>query len=177
MQGFQLWVNLPAKEKMMAPRYRGITRDRIPSLEKEGAKIKVIAGRIGGTGGPVRDVVVDVEYFDVELEVGRKFAHPTQMGWTVFVYAVGGSAYSGDTLIQPENCALFGDGDSVKIGTKEGAHFLFVTGKPLNEPVAWGGPIVMNTEAELTKAFQELEQGTFIKNGGAAKPSKDFYRG
>lgn len=177
MQGFQLWVNLPAKKKMMAPRYRGITRKYIPSWEKEGVKLKIIAGKIDGTEGPVQDLVVDVEYFDVHLEAGSKFERPTDADLTVFAYVINGSAYCGDTLIEPENCALFGKGDHVTVTTREGAHFLFAIGRSLNEPVAWGGPIVMNTEAELAKAFEELEQGTFVKNGKAVKPSKNFYKG
>jgi redox-sensitive bicupin YhaK (pirin superfamily) len=163
MQGFQLWVNLPAKKKMMEPRYRGITKDNIASFEKEGVNVKVIAGKIDDTKGPVRDLVVNVEYFDVELEAGKKFEHRTDKGWTAFAYVIDGSAHSGETAVKPEYCALFGDGDIVRIRTTEGAHFLFVAGKPLNEPIAWRGPIVMNTEAELALAFRELEEGSFIK--------------
>jgi len=176
MQGFQLWVNLPAKKKMTSPRYRGITKDQIPALEKEGAKINVIAGRINNTEGPVQDLVVDVEYFDVELEAGKAFEHKTNEGWKVFAYVVRGSAHSNDTLVKSEHCAIFSDGDTVKIGTRDGVRFLFVTGKPLRESVAWGGPIVMNTEEELAKAFQELEKGTFIKAGRSVEPSRGFYR-
>ncbi len=177
MQGFQLWVNLPARKKMMAPRYRGITADQIPTWEKEGIKLKVIAGNVEGTQGPVRDLVVNVEYFDVELKAGSRFERATDKGLTVFAYVIDGSAYCGSTILGAENYALFGKGDRVAIGTKEGARFLFVTGKPLNEPVAWGGPIVMNTEDELVKAFEELELGTFVKKGGAVKASREFYRG
>lgn len=176
MQGFQLWVNLPRNNKMMAPRYRGITKDDIPSFEKGGVKLNVIAGSVNGTEGPVQDLVVDVEYFDVHLKAGNTFEHPTDADLTVFAYVIDGSAYGSDTLIGPRNCALFGKGDRVRITTKEGAHFLFVTGRPLNEPIAWGGPIVMNTEAELTKAFEELERGTFIKDGRAVKSTRNFYR-
>lgn len=168
MQGFQLWVNLPAKKKMMEPRYRGITKDRIPSLEKEGVTIKIIAGKLDEIEGPVRDLVVNVEYFDVELEAGKKFELPTRKELTVFAYVIDGSAYSGGTVIKPGNCALFGEGDIVRMETKEHAHFLFVTGKPLNEPVAWGGPIVMNADAELALAFRELDEGTFIKTAKRA---------
>lgn len=176
MQGFQLWVNLPSKNKMMAPRYRGITKADIPSLEKGGAKLNVIAGSVDGTQGPVQDLVVDVEYLDVHLKAGSKFEHPTDADLTVFAYVIDGSAYYSDAFIGPQNCALFGKGDRVKILAKESTHFLFVTGKPLNEPIAWGGPIVMNTDAELTSAFEELERGTFIKDGRALKPARDFYR-
>lgn len=176
MQGFQLWVNLPAEKKMIAPRYRGITKDQIPKLEKEGAKIKVIAGRIDETEGPIQDLVVNVEYFDVKLRAWKTFEHATEKGRNVFAYVVEGSGHSDDTLIESQHCAVFGEGDSVKIGTKDGLRFLFVSGKPLKESVAWGGPIVMNTQEELAKAFHELEEGTFIKIGRTVKPSRDFYR-
>ena len=176
MQGFQLWVNLPAEKKMIPPRYRGITKNQIPRLKKEGARLKVIAGKIDGTQGSIKDLVVNVEYFDVKLEAGKAFEHPTERGCNVFAYAIEGSGYSEDTLIEPQHCALFSDGDSVKIETKSGLRFLFVSGKPLKEPVAWGGPIVMNNEKELAKAFQELEEGTFIRTGRTVKPSRDFYR-
>ena len=176
MQGFQLWVNLPAKKKMIDPRYRGITKDQIPVLEKEGAEIKVIAGIIDGIEGPVQDLVVDVDYFDVELAASKTFEHSTERDCNVFAYVIEGSGYFDDKLIESQQCALFGEGDSVRIETKNGIRFLFVSGKPLKEPVAWGGPIVMNTQEELAKAFQELDQGTFIKTGRTVKPSKNFYR-
>jgi redox-sensitive bicupin YhaK (pirin superfamily) len=176
MQGFQLWVNLPAKKKMIDPRYRGITEDEIPVLKKEGAEIKVIAGIIDGTEGPVQDLVVDVEYFDVELAASKTFEHSTETDWTTLAYVVNGSGYFNDKLIESQLCALFGKGNSVRIKTDDGIRFLFVSGKPLKEPVAWGGPIVMNTQEELEKAFQELDQGTFIKNGRTVKPTRNFYR-
>jgi redox-sensitive bicupin YhaK (pirin superfamily) len=93
------------------------------------------------------------------------------------LYVIDGSGYVEDKLIESEHCALFGDGDSVGVRTEDGIRFLFVQGKPLGEPVAWGGPIVMNTEEELARAFEELEEDNFIKDGGAAKPSRNFYRG
>jgi hypothetical protein len=176
MQGFQLWVNLPAKKKMIDPRYRGITQDQIPMLEKKGTEIKVIAGLIDGTEGPVQDLVVDVEYFDVELAASKTFERSTEKDRNVFAYVIEGSGYFDDKLIESRQCALFGEGDSVKIEAEGGVRFLFVSGEPLNEPVAWGGPIVMNTQEELAKAFQELDQGTFIKTGRKVKPSKSFYR-
>jgi len=176
MQGFQLWVNLPAKRKMIDPRYRGITKDQIPMLGKKGAEIKVIAGIIDGTEGPVQDLAVNVEYFDVELAASKTFEHSTKRDRNVFAYVIEGSGYFDDKLIESRQCALFGEGDSVKIKAEGGVRFLFVSGKPLNEPVAWGGPIVMNTQEELAKAFQELDQGTFIKTGRKVKPSKSFYR-
>lgn len=176
MLGFQLWVNLPAKRKMIAPRYRGITKEFISSMEREEANVKVIAGKIDGIDGQVQDLVVDVEYFDIELKAGKIFERSIKRGWNAFAYIFKGSAYSSGSSIRLEHYALFGDGDTIRIGTKDGVRFLFAAGKPLHEPVAWGGPIVMNTEEELIRAFRELDEGTFIKDGGKVKPSSGFYR-
>lgn len=171
MQGFQLWVNLPAKKKMDPPKYRGIEKLEIPTIQKNGLKLKVIAGRIDGIEGPVRDLAVEIEYFDVELTAGQTFEHATRKNRTVFAYIVNGSIEVHDKTIMPGHCAVFGEGDLVEIGTKEGAHFLFISGEPLKEPVVWNGPIVMNTQEELAKAFEELDEGTFIKTTKPAKPS------
>ncbi|HEX9261017.1 MAG TPA: pirin family protein [Candidatus Bathyarchaeia archaeon] len=169
MQGFQLWVNLPAKKKMTYPKYRGITKDQITTIETKDSKIKVIAGKKDGTEGPVRDLSNKIEYFDVELAVGKAFQHLTHNNLTVFSYIINGSVEVHDQKIKSGQCAVFSRGDSVKISTLNGARFLFVSGEPLNEPVAWRGPIVMNTEEELDKAFKELDEGTFIKSH---KPTK-----
>lgn len=177
MQGFQLWVNLPAKKKMIVPKYRGITKHQIPLLKREGAEIKIIAGKIDEVEGPVQDLVVDVEYFDVTLAAEKTFECSSERGSTAFLYVIEGSGYVEDKLIESEHCALFGDGDTVGVRTEDGIRFLFVQGKPLGEPVAWGGPIVMNTEEELARAFEELEEDKFIKDGGTVKPSRDFYQG
>jgi redox-sensitive bicupin YhaK (pirin superfamily) len=176
MQGFQLWLNLPAEKKMIAPKYRGVTKYQIPTIEKDGAMIKVIAGTIGRVNGPVKDLTVEVEYFDVILAPGKAFEHATERGWKVFAHVIEGSCNVGDQFIKSRQCALFGDGDSLRLETERGVRFLLMSGKPLNEPVAWGGPIVMNTQEELEKAFQELEQGTFVKVGKKVRPAKDFYR-
>ena len=98
-------------------------------------------------------------------------------GWKAFAYAIEDFGYSDGTLISRDQCALFGQGDIIEIGTKDSFRFLFVSGKPLNEPVSWGGPIVMNSNEELAKAFQELEEGTFIKDGRTVAHSRNFYRG
>lgn len=177
MQGFQLWVNLPAEKKMIAPKYRGITKDQIPTWKKEGTKIKVIAGKIDETEGPVQDLAINVEYFDVKLGAGKTFEHATERSHNVFAYVVEGAGHADDTVIESQHCAVFGEGDNVKIGTKDGLRFLFVSGKPLQESVAWGGPIVMNTQEELARAFQELEEGTFVTTGRTVKPKRGFYRG
>jgi redox-sensitive bicupin YhaK (pirin superfamily) len=168
MRGFQLWVNLPAKKKMTAPKYRGIESPEIPTIQKNGLVIKVLCGKIEGVEGPVKDLSVDVEYLDVKLNAGKTFERPTQENHKVFAYVVEGFIEAQGITVEQGHCAVFGRGDTVGIGSAEGAHFLFVSGEPLKEPIAWGGPIVMNTEAELAKAFEELDNGTFIK---AVKPT------
>jgi hypothetical protein len=169
MRGFQLWVNLPAKKKKTTPKYRGIEKEEIPTVEKDGQKIKVLAGKVGGTVGPVRDLAVEIEYLDVELGAGKTFEHEAPKNHKVFAYVVTGSISVLGKAVMPGYCALFGEGDMVRIGTEKGARFLFVTGEPLGEPVAWGGPIVMNTQEELARAFEELDEGTFIKAGKPAR--------
>jgi redox-sensitive bicupin YhaK (pirin superfamily) len=176
MQGFQLWVNLPAEKKMIAPKYRGVTKDQILTVEEDGAKIKVIAGAIGDTKGPIKDLTVGVEYLDVKLAPGEAFEHATERDYKVFTYVIEGSCYVRDQSIESQQCALFRDGDSLRLETKRGVRFLLVSGEPLNEPVAWGGPIVMNTQEELEEAFRELEHGTFVKAGKKVGSARDFYR-
>jgi redox-sensitive bicupin YhaK (pirin superfamily) len=172
MKGFQLWVNLPAKKKMVNPKYRGIEKEQIPMVQKDGMKIKVVAGEIDGTRGLVRDLAIDIEYFDVELTSGKTFEHSTAKDDTVFAYIVEGSVEAKGKTITQGQCAVFGKGDLVKISSKIGAHFLYVSGEQLNEPVAWRGPIVMNTEEELAIAFEELDAGTFIKTKSSLNPDQ-----
>lgn len=172
MQGFQLWVNLPAKKKMVDPKYRGILKEQIPMVQKDGLKIKVIAGKMDGIQGPVRDLAIDIEYFDIELAPGKAFEHATAKDDTVFAYVVEGAVEVQGKNIMQGQCVVFGKGDSVKICSTKGSHFLFVSGKPLNEPVAWRGPIVMNTQEELDTAFKELDLGTFIKSNSSLKKNE-----
>jgi redox-sensitive bicupin YhaK (pirin superfamily) len=166
MHGFQLWANLPASQKMMPPRYRSITANRIPEVELEnGAMVKVIAGSIGGVQGPMDDIVIDPEYLDCTLPAGQKFVHATDPGYTAFIYAIGGMGEAGEKPIGNGTLVLFDEGEQLSVSAAgEPLRFLLLTGKPLNEPVAWRGPIVMNTEEELKMAFQEYREGTFIKN-------------
>ena len=163
MQGFQLWVNLPAKKKMIDPKYRGIAKEQIPIVQKDGMKIKLIAGKVDETQGPVRDLAIAIEYFDVELAPGKVFEHAISENCTAFAYIVNGSIEVLGQTIMAGQCAVFGSGDLIKIGSSLGGRFLFVSGEPLKEPVAWRGPIVMNTQEELNRAFEELEMGIFIR--------------
>ena len=167
--GFQLWANLPASHKMMDPRYRDVKKEQIPevSLADDKGKVKIIAGEINGTRGPVQDVVTNPEYLDVTIDSESEFKHNVKRGHTVFAYVIEGKGYfdpNRDQLISAENLVIFNDGDEVRITTKdESVRFLLISGKPIGEPVAWYGPIVMNTEEELRIAFEEYRNGTFIK--------------
>lgn len=166
MHGFQLWANLPASQKMINPKYRDIKADQVPNVEvQDGVRIKVIAGEIAGEHGPMDDIVIDPEYFDCTVPSGKTFIHTTDPTYTAFIYVIAGGGETGGTDVQNGTLVLFEKGDqlSVKAGD-EPLRFLLLTGKPLHEPVAWQGPIVMNTEDELATAFQEYQDGTFIKN-------------
>lgn len=168
LAGFQLWVNLPAAHKMVAPRYRGITREQIPSLRIEpGITIKVISGEVAGVRGPVADLVVEIEYLDIAMEPDTVLEHPVQRGWTAFAYVFEGTGAfepGNERVGGVEHLVLFDDGDRVAIKAgNEGLRYVLIAGEPIGEPVAWQGPIVMNTQEELARAFQELRDGTFIQ--------------
>ena len=186
MLGFQLWANLPAHSKMMDPRYREVKRKEIPLVStQDGATIRIICGTVNGTTGPVQDIVTEPEYLDIELAAGKSFTHSVKAHHTVFAYVIDGEAYfdrarvpfahdaagvnyfdmapicqcSNGTLVLYET-----GGEHVTITTdKQSVRFLLVSGKPLNEPIAWYGPIVMNTHEELRRAFKEYQDGTFVK--------------
>ena len=186
MLGFQLWANLPASHKMMDPRYQEITSSQIPELQLEnGTKIKIICGRINDMPGPVRDIVIDPEYLDIHVPANSIYEHPTKSGHTVLAYVIDGKGYfcdekkpftfdvvgdsyfdmSSEPFIENEMLVLFDDGESVRVSTEdEPVRFLLISGKPINEPIAWRGPIVMNTQEELRLAFEEYQNGTFIKH-------------
>ncbi|MGP8050119.1 MAG: pirin family protein [Desulfobaccales bacterium] len=186
MYGFQLWANLPALHKMMEPRYRDVRRAQIPEVSvAQGVKVKVICGRINGVAGPVQDIVTDPEYLDVSVPAGCEFHHPVKRGHTALAYVIAGEGY-----FDPERNAyaheviganyfdfdrrcvcgdrtivLYGAGDEVVVAAPASSvRFLLVSGRPIGEPLAWYGPIVMNTQEELQLAFQEYQEGTFIKH-------------
>jgi quercetin 2,3-dioxygenase len=167
MRGFQLWANLPAKDKMMDPRYRDIRHDQLPTIERNGVLIKVIAGEIFETKGPVRDIVIDPLYLDIQIPSDGALEIPVVPGYRVFAYVFEGESFFGPDAKEPVRSGqlvLLEDGNTVSVSAgKEGARFILVAGKPIGEPIAWGGPIVMNTEAELETAFEEYSDGTFIK--------------
>jgi hypothetical protein len=169
LAGFQLWANLPASHKMMDPRYRDITKDQIPEVVvNENAKVKIICGEVNGVKGPVQDIITDPEYLDVSIKPNSKFKHSIVNSHNVFAYVIEGEAIFDpydDEIVGAEHLVIFREGDEVLIQTKDkSVRFLLISGKPIGEPVAWRGPIVMNTEEELRIAFNEYNKGTFIKH-------------
>ena len=189
MGGFQLWANLPAAHKMMAPRYREVKSNQIPEIAAgDGVTIRVICGEVKGTQGPVRDIVTDPTYLDVTVPAHTRFVFPTRSEHTAFAYVVDGTAcfceernpftYEVEAanyfdiqrtpFVSNESLVLFDDGERVVVSTEgDPVRFLLISGKPIGEPIAWYGPIVMNTRAELQTAFEEYSRGTFIKHKSA----------
>jgi redox-sensitive bicupin YhaK (pirin superfamily) len=186
MWGMQLWANLPASHKMMDPRYRDVKSSDVPEVTlQDGVKVKIICGEVNGVKGPVRDIVIDPEYLDITVPRKTSLNFPVTPGHLVFAYVIDGKAYfekerdayaydeeganyfdfKRDCLLSNESAILYDDGDEVVISTDKGSvRFLLVSGKPLREPVAWYGPVVMNTREELRQAFLEYENGTFIRH-------------
>ena len=171
MMGFQLWVNLPRAKKMTEPRYMGLTKHDFESVELEGTRIIVIAGTFQGVEGPVKDLFVDTEYFDVHLE--GEFNHSTDKR-TCFIFVYEGFVKINDKGLKVGNCALLEEEGDVQVKGK--GNFIFVAGNPLKEPIVWGGPIVMNTQEELDTAFLELRNESFIKGKTPDNVKDDFYR-
>jgi redox-sensitive bicupin YhaK (pirin superfamily) len=187
MHGFQLWANLPASLKMTQPRYQDVAGRDVPEVvDDDGTRVRVVCGTFWGRKGPVEGVAADPRYIDVSVPPGVRKQLPVEMPRHAFAYVFAGSGRfrdasepqavrtdiiggSGDAVpdsIGDRSLVLFDSGDEVTVQAgDEGIRFLLVSGKPLEEPVAWRGPIVMNTNAELRLAFDELNRGTFIKEG------------
>jgi quercetin 2,3-dioxygenase len=185
MHGFQLWANLPAKNKMMPPRYQEIKSSSIPEIVVgKNVKIKVISGVVGNQKGPVRNIVIDPIYLDITVPANTEFIHPTEKDHNAFAYIIDGKCYfckdkdpftyeiqnpnyfqmDRPTFVENGMLALFKYGNEIIVITEsEPVRFLFISGKPIKETVAWQGPIVMNTQEELRVAFEEYRNGKFIK--------------
>ncbi|MBN2355373.1 pirin family protein [candidate division KSB1 bacterium] len=186
MGGFQLWANLPAAHKMTAPRYRDVRSDQIPAVKTaDGLVVKIICGEYQGNQGPVRDILIDPLYLDVIVPAGKRFDLSLHPDYTAFAYVFDGDGYfeperdpykyemepanyfsfKRECRIKPVHLVLFDEGDAVSVNAGEqGVRFLLISGRSLKEPVAWWGPIVMNTQQELRTAMEEYESGTFLKH-------------
>ncbi len=164
MHGFQLWANLPARHKMTPPRYRDITAEMIPEIVTGSGRVKVIAGAYGAARGSVDDIFIDPVYLDVALDADKVFEYQTPSEHTVLLYCIGGSGETAGRPVKNRELVLFDAGDEIAVtAASTGLRFLLLSGKPLHEPIAWRGPIVMNSDEELETAFREYQQGTFIK--------------
>jgi quercetin 2,3-dioxygenase len=187
MHGFQLWANLPSSLKMTKPRYQGVLAEEIPLVtDDDGTKVRIVCGEFWGKKGPVEGVAADPIYLDVTVPAGKRKTLPVEVTRHAFAYVFSGAGRfcnaSGPLAVPTEpvswadttppteadnrSLVLFDRGDELSVQAGgEGIRFLLVSGKPLEEPVAWYGPIVMNTQEQLRAAFQELQDGTFLKQG------------
>jgi quercetin 2,3-dioxygenase len=163
MEGFQLWVNLPAKQKMTKPRYQEVTSARIPEVHRpDGTTIRVIAGTVDDTVGAVTEIAADPTCLDVHLASGAIFSDPVPRGHAAFLYLYAGGLVVGASTASATSLLVLSDGDAVSVnGGSEESRFLLISGKPLNEPVARYGPFVMNTEEEIEQTLRDLKSGTF----------------
>lgn len=164
MLGLQIWLNLPREEKMTDPKYFDITETDIKTVKTDDGTVRVISGAFDGVKG-VTPHHIQATLYDVTVDAGRTISIPTKPEENVFVFLIEGSAIIDGSDIAEKTAVLFGPGDVIRITAPIAgeARLLFFSGKKLEEPVAWGGPIVMNTRDELENAFEELEEGTFIK--------------
>ncbi len=166
MHGFQLWANLPAALKMTAPRYQDIRAADIPSVtEDDGTTARVICGEFWGVRGPVDGIAADPVYLDIAVPPGKRRRLPVETARHVFAYVFAGDGtFANASPAANRSLVLFDTGDAVEVEAGAGGiRFLLVSGEPLGEPVAWRGPIVMNTQEQLREAFEELERGTFLQ--------------
>ena len=171
MNGFQLWVNLPARLKMTKPRYQEILSDLIPQVNRvDGTKIRVIAGTVDDIRGPVTEIVANPTYLDIMLPSGGAFSHPIERGRSAIAYVFEGEGIFGiteadeGTVSSYPKLMVFDDGDLIKVQTtNQPVRFLLISGKPLYEPIARWGPFVMNTQEEIQQALEDLRNGTFVQ--------------
>ena len=171
VNGFQLWVNLPAALKMGQPRYQEVNAETIPMVEKEGAKVRLVAGEVDGVQGPVTEIAANPVYIDVELESGSAFSYSIPKGHTAVAYVFEGEAAFGadehgrGKLVNAVRMAEFSDGDQLQVQTNpdSGVRFMLIAGAPFNETIVPYGPFVMNTPQEIQQALADLRNGTFVK--------------
>jgi redox-sensitive bicupin YhaK (pirin superfamily) len=173
VDGFQLWVNLPAAQKLGPPRYRGITADEIPALEKDGVTVRTVAGAYGGLRGAVSEIAARPIYMDITLAPTAEFEVDIPQGHTTIAYLFEGAGLFGldgsghGQEIEAVKMLEFGDGDRLHIQAGPGseARFMLMAGAPFGEPIVPYGPFVMNTEDEIRQALRDLRQGTFVTDG------------
>ena len=163
--GFQLWVNLPAAQKMTRPRYQEVKVDSIPTASGAGWRVRVVAGEVAGVRGPVTEIAANPLYLEVALEANKKFSLPVPQGHTVLAYVFEGQATFGAQEVAAVQLAVLGAGDTLEVQTGDTpARFMLMAGAPFGEPIAPYGPFVMNTREEIQQALADLRNGTFVRN-------------
>ena len=164
MRGFQLWINLPAREKMSAPAYQEFSAAAIPEVTLDGARVRVLAGRFGAARGVIDDPATDVLYLDVALEAGARFSLPLRDTHNAFAYVFEGDARLGGEALVAHTLAVLGSGDAVEIAAgTSGARFILVAGRPIGEPMVQYGPFVMNSRDEIEQAFADYQAGRLVQ--------------
>ena len=162
--GFQLWVNLPARMKMSPPRYQEVSDKTIPVVEKDGAKIRLVAGTVDGVFGPVTEIAAAPLYMDVQLAPDMEWTLPTPEGHTVVAYVFEGEGVFSSETVSSVMMIEYGDGDHIQVETENSpVRFMLMAGAPFKEPIVPYGPFVMNTEEEIYQALADLRAGTFVK--------------
>jgi redox-sensitive bicupin YhaK (pirin superfamily) len=162
--GFQLWVNLPARMKMSPPRYQEVSDQTIPVVEKDGIKIRLVAGTVDGVSGPVTEIAAAPLYMDVQLAPGIEWTLPTPEGHTVVAYVFEGEGLFSDETVSSVTMIKYEDGDNIRVKAENSpVRFMLMAGAPFKEPIVPYGPFVMNTEEEIYQALADLRAGTFVK--------------
>ncbi|MBI3165500.1 MAG: pirin family protein [Chloroflexi bacterium] len=162
--GFQLWVNLPAAQKMGEPRYQEVSMGTIPVIQRDGATIRLVAGEVDGVRGPVTEIAAAPLYMDVKLDPGSRFIYPIPGGHTALMYVFEGTGeFSNEVVEAVSMVKLNDDGDQLEVKTEAGVRFMLIAGAPFKEPIFPYGPFVMNTREEIEETIRELRNGTFIK--------------
>jgi redox-sensitive bicupin YhaK (pirin superfamily) len=162
--GFQLWVNLPSHLKMSEPRYQEVTSSTIPTYEKDGVRIRIVAGNVDGVNGPVQDIAASPLYMDVELAPASDWQFPVRSGHTALAYVFQGDGVFSNETVNSVHLLKFNDGDCITVKTENSpVRFMLIAGAPFKEPIVPYGPFVMNTIEEIQETLRELRNGTFIK--------------
>lgn len=168
MRGFQLWINLPAKDKMGSPAYQEYSPEALPVFENAQLRVKVLLGEYQGVTGPIQDPITQVEYYDVTLRAGETFMHAITASLTSFLYLYEGTAHIGDETIPTHSLVVLAEGDTVSVTAGDtDARFILVAGQPIGEPIVQYGPFVMNTQDEINQALQDYRAGRLVREKAA----------
>ena len=163
VNGFQLWVNLPAKDKMSQPRYQDVAAGDVPVIENSGVSARLVAGEFNGVRGPVTEIAIKPLYMDVTLLPGARFELGVPAGHAANAYVFEGAAVFGGTPAEAVRMLVFGEGERIEVNTEGGVRFLFMAGQPIREQIVPYGPFVMNNEAEIRQVFEDIKSGNFAQ--------------